>query len=54
MQDYWNDPPEYPEVPECCGEEMEADGKLCRCFICGKVIEDPPDWTWGTEQITES
>lgn len=44
MQDYWNDPPEVPEIPECCDEVMEVDEHgNCRCMTCGKVILAPPD-----------
>jgi hypothetical protein len=44
MNDYWNDPPEYPEVPECCEQEMDVDDQgNCRCAICGKTIECQPD-----------
>ncbi len=44
MNDYWNDPPEYPEPPECCGDEMNVteDG-TCVCAKCGKRIEPQPD-----------
>jgi hypothetical protein len=49
MNDYWNDPPDYPEPPECCGDCMDVkqDG-ACVCPNCGKRIEftpdiDPPD-----------
>ena len=39
MNDHWNDPPEYPEPPECCGDEMEVmpDGE-CVCHKCEKRI----------------
>ena len=40
MNDYWNDPPDYPESPECCEEEMEVnDDGDCKCLKCGAVIE---------------
>ena len=44
MNDYWNDPPEYPEIPECCDLEMivDDDGN-CKCSICGATIEAQPD-----------
>lgn len=37
MNDYWNDPPEQTEPPECCGEitsPMRDGGS--RCVECGK------------------
>ena len=38
MNDYWNDPPDYPEAPECCDEMMEVlDDGTCKCNKCGKV-----------------
>lgn len=40
MSDYWNDPPEAPELPECCGDYMafnESAGE-CRCPRCGRVV----------------
>lgn len=44
MTDYWNDPPEEPEVPECCDTEMEVlvDG-TCVCGVCKHRIEPQPD-----------
>ena len=44
MQDYWNDPPEEPEIPECCELEMlvDDDGN-CKCSACGATIEAQPD-----------
>jgi len=44
MNDYWNDIPDYPEPPECCGDYMdvEHDG-ACVCPKCGKRIEHVPD-----------
>ena len=44
MNDYWNDPPEEPEIPECCDLEMIADedGNF-KCSACGATIEAPPD-----------
>ena len=36
--DWWNDPPEEPEIPECCNEIMsEADDHLF-CRKCGHRI----------------
>lgn len=44
MNDYWNDPQEYPEPPECCDEIMDVDDKgACVCSKCGKRIEPPAD-----------
>jgi hypothetical protein len=44
MNDYWNDPPEYLELPECCGEEMEVnDDGDCKCLKCGAFTEAQPD-----------
>tara|TARA_Y100000310_G_scaffold231676_1_gene234261 strand:- start:86 stop:382 length:297 start_codon:yes stop_codon:yes gene_type:complete len=49
MRDYWNDPPETPEPPECCGEEMEIDDQgNCKCLKCGhtirqEVMEEQPE-----------
>jgi hypothetical protein len=36
MTDYWNDPPEAPEVPECCEQEMDVtpEGAVF-CRQCG-------------------
>lgn len=44
MNDYWNDPPDTPESPECCDDYMdvESDG-ACKCLTCGKRIEPQPD-----------
>lgn len=44
MNDYWNDPPEYPEPPECCGDIMDVteDG-ACVCPTCKKRIEPQQD-----------
>jgi len=44
MNDYWNDPPEEPEIPECCELLMivDIDGN-CKCFECGATIEAQPD-----------
>jgi hypothetical protein len=44
MNDYWNDPPEQPELPECCDEIMDVDEKgACVCSKCGKRIEPPAE-----------
>ena len=44
MNDYWNDPPEYEEIPECCEKEMEVDNSgNCKCTICGKIIKADQD-----------
>lgn len=44
MNDYHLDPPEEPEVPECCGYEMlvNNDGS-CVCLECHRRIEAPPE-----------
>lgn len=46
MNDYWNDPPEQPELPECCGEIMtDQDDGTCRCEQCGRILEqEEPDY----------
>lgn len=45
MRDFWNDPPEYPEAPECCEDEMEInDDGSCVCAHCGKRIEPPKEY----------
>jgi hypothetical protein len=44
MNDYWNDPPEEPEVPECCDNIMDVDEHgACSCATCGKIIKQPED-----------
>lgn len=44
MNDYWNDPPEEYEPPECCGEFMEIDENgVCVCVSCERKIEPFPD-----------
>jgi hypothetical protein len=44
MNDYWNNPPEYPEPPECCGDFMDVEENgSCWCSTCGKRIEPMPD-----------
>jgi len=44
MQDYWNDPPECPEVPECCDQEMTvSENGDCLCETCGQIIERESD-----------
>jgi len=44
MNDYWNDPPEEPEVPECCEMEMECDRNgVLWCKNCGAQIEPDPE-----------
>lgn len=44
MRDYWNDPPEAPEAPQCCGDFMtvEASGAAV-CPTCRRRIDPPPD-----------
>lgn len=44
MNDYWNDPPDEEEPPECCGDIMDVnDDGVCVCPKCGKRIEPQPD-----------
>ena len=44
MNDYWNDPPEDFEPPECCDEIMDMDKSgACLCLTCGKRIEPQED-----------
>lgn len=45
MNDWWNDPPEEEELPECCGMEMDFNEQNwdCKCAKCGKVIPAPRD-----------
>lgn len=40
MNDYWNDPPEQPDLPVCCEDFMDIleDGNAV-CGKCGKRIE---------------
>jgi hypothetical protein len=42
-----DDPPDYPEPPECCGEEMDVDGQCLVCATCGRreeiIYDDYPD-----------
>ena len=45
MSEYWNNPPEPIEPPDCCGEPMEEfdGGLLLRCAHCGREILVEPD-----------
>jgi len=44
MNDYWNDPPESPEPPECCDEIMDVEENgACVCAKCGSRVEPAPD-----------
>ena len=44
MNDYWNDPPEQDEVPECCDNVMDVDDHgNCKCNTCGKTIKAQQD-----------
>jgi hypothetical protein len=61
MNDYWNDPPEQPEPPECCDEIMDVDANgACVCSKCGKRIEppaevpEPPDVELPDDYMRES
>lgn len=44
MNDWYNDPPEEPETPECCGEEMNVkeDGTAF-CACCFRTITPEPE-----------
>lgn len=48
-----DDPPDYPEPPECCGEEMECDGRVVRCATCLRCEELAPEWDPGPEPEVE-
>lgn len=49
-----DDPPDYPEVPECCDEEMEVDSAGgCKCLTCGKTWDPPKEWDPGPEPDVE-
>lgn len=44
MNDWYLDPPEEPEIPECCDLEMAVDDDgNCECMICEATIEAHPD-----------
>ncbi len=45
MSDWYNDPPESNELPECCGEYMvfNEESCVCKCEICGKEIAPEKD-----------
>jgi hypothetical protein len=45
MNDYWNDPPDDLDPPECCGEYMDVcEGTgIATCATCGRRIEPEPD-----------
>lgn len=45
MNDYWNDPPDDLEPPECCGEYMDVceDTGIATCATCQQRIEPEPD-----------
>ena len=44
MNDWWNDPPDAPEIPECCNDEMHVmlDGTAI-CLKCGNQVAPDPD-----------
>lgn len=54
MNDWYNDPPDYPEPPECCGEMMDVteDG-ACVCSMCGARIEPAAEYDPGPEPVIE-
>jgi hypothetical protein len=45
VNDYWNNPPEQDEIPECCGEVMEFDEEtgVLSCPKCNCKIKGQPD-----------
>ena len=44
MNDYWNDPPEQDEIPECCDNVMDVDDRgNCKCNTCGKTTKAQQD-----------
>ncbi len=44
MNDSHLDPPDHPETPECCGDEMVIfDNGVAFCHQCGKRIEPEQD-----------
>ncbi len=46
MNDYWNDPPEAPDAPMCCDDEMAEDAAGYVCTHCGAMYSpavEPPD-----------
>ena len=44
MTDWYNDPPEEAEMPECCGREMIVDAAgECLCEVCGGKLEAEKD-----------
>ncbi len=46
MTDWYLDPPEVPELPECCGDVMEDTGDGgCTCAHCGRRVDPPEDPT---------
>ena len=45
MNDYWNNPPEEPDPPECCGETMDVNQKgQAICAKCQKIIDPIEDY----------
>jgi len=45
MNDYWNDPTDDCEPPECCDEYMNVckDSGVATCTTCHRRIEPQPD-----------
>jgi hypothetical protein len=40
----WDEPPEMPEPPECCGDFMDVlDDGIAHCPECGRKVEPVPD-----------
>lgn len=54
MNDYWNDPPESPEPPECCGEFMEIGENGCWCPNCGGFIAFRPELDFEPPNLEEA
>jgi len=60
VNDFWNDPPESPDVPECCGQPMDvSETGACVCERCQRRIEPkaesadvaPVQWTDDSERM---
>jgi hypothetical protein len=49
MNDYWNDPPDYPEVPGCphCDDQAldYCEQGVLICAICGYKVAYDLDWS---------
>ena len=55
MNDYWNDPPDEAEPPECYGDIMDVEESgACVCPKCKKRIEpqsDPSPAAFADEEL---